>query len=49
MTTSDVGPTVLASADEVHAKVGHVLGRSDWLVIEQDRIDEFARATGDFQ
>jgi acyl dehydratase len=49
MTTSDVGPTVLASADEVHAKVGQVLGRSDWLVIEQDRIDEFARATGDFQ
>ena len=28
---------------------GDVLGTSDWLVIEQDRIDRFAEATGDHQ
>ena len=49
MTTRDAAPTILASAEEVRAKVGVVLGRSEWLLIEQDRIDEFARATGDFQ
>lgn len=26
-----------------------MLGPSDWLTIEQDRIDTFAKATGDFQ
>lgn len=29
--------------------VGQDLGHSDWLAIEQDRIDLFAEATGDFQ
>ncbi|MBD8495703.1 MaoC family dehydratase [Pseudomonas syringae] len=29
--------------------VGQDLGHSDWLTIEQDRIDLFAEATGDFQ
>lgn len=29
--------------------VGMDLGHSDWLEIDQDRIDTFARATGDFQ
>ncbi|GAB7529112.1 MaoC family dehydratase [Pseudomonas sp. 3A(2025)] len=29
--------------------VGQDLGHSDWLSIEQDRIDLFAEATGDFQ
>jgi acyl dehydratase len=29
--------------------VGQELGASDWMVIEQSRIDEFARATGDHQ
>ncbi|GAB2972261.1 MaoC family dehydratase [Nocardioides montaniterrae] len=28
---------------------GDVLGTSDWLVIEQERIDRFAEATGDHQ
>jgi acyl dehydratase len=49
MATIDSAPTVLASAEQVRAKVGQVLGHSDWLLIEQDRIDEFARATGDVQ
>ena len=42
-------PTVYRSAEELCAKVGQLLGRSDWLTVEQSRIDEFARATGDFQ
>ncbi|MCO7513326.1 MaoC family dehydratase [Pseudomonas guariconensis] len=29
--------------------VGKELGRSDWLTIDQQRIDLFAEATGDFQ
>lgn len=28
---------------------GDVLGTSDWLVVDQDRIDKFADATGDHQ
>jgi len=28
---------------------GDVLGTSDWMVVEQDRIDRFAEATGDHQ
>lgn len=42
-------PTIYRSADELVAKVGQVLGHSDWLTVEQSRIDEFASATGDFQ
>lgn len=42
-------PTVFRTAAELEAKVGQELGRSDWLTIEQARIDEFAHATGDFQ
>jgi acyl dehydratase len=29
--------------------VGTELGRTDWLLIDQERIDAFAAATGDFQ
>jgi acyl dehydratase len=29
--------------------VGHEIATSDWLTVEQSRIDEFARATGDHQ
>ncbi len=31
------------------ALVGQSLGQSDWLVIDQDRIDKFAAVTEDFQ
>ena len=34
---------------EMPGLVGHDLGSSDWLSIEQDRIDQFAQATGDRQ
>ena len=37
------------SADELKAAVGTHLGYSDWLVIDQARIDLFAEATGDHQ
>ena len=30
-------------------RVGEVVGTSDWLVIDQNRIDTFAEATGDHQ
>ena len=38
-----------ASAQEIQGAVGEVLGTSDWLTVEQDRIDQFAEATGDHQ
>jgi acyl dehydratase len=37
------------SFDELTAAVGEDLGTSDWLRIEQERVDEFAEATGDHQ
>ncbi|MFF3555414.1 MaoC family dehydratase [Streptomyces tsukubensis] len=42
-------PRVFTSAAELHAGVGEPLGRSDWLEIDQKRIDLFAEATGDHQ
>jgi acyl dehydratase len=40
-------PRIFTSAEELRAAVGEQLGRSDWLEIEQKRIDLFAEATGD--
>lgn len=37
------------SADEAVAAIGRTLGPSDWLTIDQERINLFAQATGDFQ
>ncbi|MFI9052817.1 MaoC family dehydratase [Streptomyces sp. NPDC053427] len=42
-------PRVFASADELRGAVGEELGPSDWLEIDQKRIDLFADATGDHQ
>jgi acyl dehydratase len=42
-------PTVLDGADGVTAALGTHLGHSDWLVVDQARIDRFAAATGDDQ
>jgi acyl dehydratase len=36
-----------SSFDELRARVGQELGVSDWLTIEQSRIDRFAECTGD--
>ena len=37
------------SLDEVAAAQGEELGTSGWLTIDQDRVDQFAEATGDHQ
>ncbi len=38
-----------AQLADLQALVGQELGISDWLVIEQPRIEQFAQATGDHQ
>jgi len=38
-----------ASIDELRAAVGTQLGPSDWLTVDQERINQFADATGDHQ
>ncbi|NUT33630.1 MAG: MaoC family dehydratase [Hamadaea sp.] len=38
-----------ATLDDLRAAVGTVVNRSDWLVVDQKRIDLFAEATGDRQ
>jgi acyl dehydratase len=40
---------VFANPAELAQAVGEEIGASDWLVIEQDRISQFAEATGDHQ
>lgn len=40
---------VYGTLDELQALVGQELGLSEWLTIEQSRIDQFAQATGDHQ
>ncbi|HEY4008253.1 MAG TPA: MaoC family dehydratase [Pseudonocardia sp.] len=40
---------IFNGADELKAAVGESLGSSDWLTIDQQRIDQFAQATGDHQ
>ncbi|MET9531995.1 MULTISPECIES: MaoC family dehydratase [unclassified Streptomyces] len=42
-------PRIFTSADELRAGIGEQLGPSDWLEIDQKRIDLFADATGDHQ
>ncbi|GAA3652580.1 MaoC family dehydratase [Streptomyces fenghuangensis] len=42
-------PRVFTSVDELKAAVGEELGTSDWLEVDQKRIDLFADATGDHQ
>ena len=40
---------VFAGTAELAEAVGTEIGASEWLVIEQGRIDRFAEATGDYQ
>jgi acyl dehydratase len=42
-------PRVFGSVEELRAAVGQQLGWTDWLEVEQKRIDLFAEATGDHQ
>lgn len=46
---SEATPVVLRGVEEVRAAVGHHLGYSDWLEVTQERVNQFAEATGDFQ
>lgn len=41
--------TVFESPSDLLGSVGKTLGPTDWLTIEQARIDQFAEATGDHQ
>ena len=42
-------PTVFQTPKELLSAVGQSLGESEWLEITQERIDQFADATGDHQ
>lgn len=39
----------LGTLDKLRAQVGQEVFLTDWVLIRQDRIDQFAQATGDFQ
>jgi acyl dehydratase len=39
----------VAALDEIRSKIGKEVGVSDWLTVDQDRIDAFAAATDDRQ
>lgn len=41
--------TIFESIDELSSSVGQHLGHGEWMEITQDRIDQFAAATGDDQ
>ena len=41
--------TVFATVDDLPAAVGQHLGHSDWMEITQERVNQFAEATGDHQ
>jgi acyl dehydratase len=40
---------VFSSFEEIEAATGEEIGTSDWVEITQDRVDQFADATGDHQ
>ena len=40
---------IIRSIEDAKALEGKEVGLSDWIVIDQKRIDQFAEATGDFQ
>ncbi|MEV7067969.1 MaoC family dehydratase [Streptomyces collinus] len=42
-------PRIFTSVDDLKSAVGEQLGYTDWLDIDQKRIDLFAEATGDHQ
>ena len=44
-----MAPRVLSGVDELKAAVGQHLGYSDYLEISQERVNQFADATGDHQ
>ena len=40
---------VVESFDEMRGLAGQEIGVSDWIEVDQERINTFAEATGDFQ
>ena len=40
---------IIESIEDANALEGEEVGLSDWVVIDQHRIDQFAEATGDYQ
>jgi acyl dehydratase len=46
---SAAAPYIVTARDELLSTAGVPLGPTDWLLIDQKRIDDFASATGDFQ
>ena len=40
---------IINGADDLHGRLGSHLGYSDWLVVDQERVNLFAEATGDHQ
>jgi acyl dehydratase len=47
--SSSMTARVIHGADELRTLVGEHLGHSDWMEITQERVNEFADATGDHQ
>lgn len=39
----------LLSAEDARTLIGEDVGASDWLLVDQDRVDAFAAVTGDYQ
>jgi acyl dehydratase len=42
-------PTIIPGVSAIKDFVGRDLGTSDWVTVSQQRIDDFAKATGDHQ
>ncbi len=40
---------VFSSVDQLTAAIGEKIGPTEWLTVEQERVDQFAEATGDHQ
>jgi len=49
MTTPTTGPTRIGSSPEIKNHIGVPLGPSEWVLVDQARINAFAEATGDRQ
>jgi acyl dehydratase len=49
VSTQRSGPTIVKGVDGFHERAGTELGVSDWVDVDQDKVDTFARLTGDEQ
>ena len=49
MSNRGTGLRIIESIEDAKALEGEEVGLSDWVVIDQHRIDQFAEATGDYQ